>query len=773
MVFRQKKRRKCFCADKDIKQNEVVETEEEELVGDELEEKRELKEAQREKRISEDNGHVDTRGHHDSELELRPLRMRDLAHASVFLMNCPGFTEAAVADCTSAEAAAFITPRQVDELLPATARLSADARAFLPAVLVWLVVPEVQPRLQNDLPWRVLTENLDFSTSSGEAGSRAVRLLALARFLMCPRLRNAVRACFRDDCTCEGTLRNAFAAALLVGEATEGFGLGAFLDEDGLTADDRRWLAAGLEALGGPDSTVSILTLSEKEEEELMLCLRRLLQDTVPAVRAGAARAAAALLCPPQLPSMERGPIFDVISAPKSSSSASSRNATDESNLGRAAATTLRRRAIVWDIAQLFEGFGGKDDDRSMAMVRACAASAAGRLVAGTEYADMIAERIAALLGDSDASVRAAAAEGLEKIGPVATRHAAAVLGKSFDRSTCKAAALALSNMGTDAVSALVGFARSDSPVIREVAVTSLGLLGDKSSEVVVACVAERLADDSHRVREAALLALSRQSFSNAKPHLQAAIELLLDQNPNVRKHALTALGAFPLIAAAHAAEIAEGLGDIHWSVRKAAASCLAKLPSTASNPYASKVAKLFSDEIQEVVEEAAVALGSIGGAAQAHLLVALLNDDAQGIRDAAVGSLRKLLLSPSAVVREAAAAAVGLARDKQATEPLVDDLIAATLDEDKNVREEVARAIGALGAQTPARAAAAVAELLRDVSWSVQVAAAEALGAMPWLIAQVYEPNLKVLLGSDIGRVRRTAAVVLKSRNCKIGASC
>eukprot|EP00439_Symbiodinium_sp_Y106_P035964 s158_g4.t1 len=172
------------------------------------------------------------------------LRQRDLAQASGFFRECPGFEDDDASPATSVS--------DVCLLIPTSARLSCGARSLLPDVLLWLVGASRLPLgvamvfVDQDLrPVKLRSLSL-----AGERRSRydavvAVRLLALSRYLLCEKLHAAVeRWLWRTRL--EG--RQAFASQLLDGEAKEGFG---FRDASASfkTLGARRGLARGLAEL--------------------------------------------------------------------------------------------------------------------------------------------------------------------------------------------------------------------------------------------------------------------------------------------------------------------------------------------------------------------------------------------------------------------------------------------------------------------------------------------------------------------------------------------
>src|SRR5207248_383102 len=118
-------------------------------------------------------------------------------------------------------------------------------------------------------------------------------------------------------------------------------------------------------------------------------------------------------------------------------------------------------------------------------------------------YAKQAVGPLTPFLKDADLTVRAAAADALGRIGPAAAAAVGDVLPlvKDADRGVRQAAVFALGRIEPDekgpAAEALLGVLKADpDPEMRREVVVSLGLLGERASDVVLA-VAAVLADQS------------------------------------------------------------------------------------------------------------------------------------------------------------------------------------------------------------------------------------------------------------------------------------
>ncbi|CAE8607181.1 unnamed protein product, partial [Polarella glacialis] len=200
-----------------------------------------------------------------------------------------------------------------------------------------------------------------------------------------------------------------------------------------------------------------------------------------------------------------------------------------------------------------------------------------------------------------------------------------------------------------------------------------------------------------------------------------------------------------------------------HWSVRAAAAKAFGRLHAQGVTSChsdrdapgveaaaAARLAALLQDDVPDVAEAAAAALGSLSihGARLASQLAACLENEDLELRVAASESLHRLFLAPAKDVREAAAAGIGVffARGgwapSEEVEQLVHALATLTQDEDRHVREEVAKTLGSIGSCSSVVSrkwnrllsfilTSLLALVQEDLAPSVQRAAVEALGRM------------------------------------------
>lgn len=161
--------------------------------------------------------------------------------------------------------------------------------------------------------------------------------------------------------------------------------------------------------------------------------------------------------------------------------------------------------------------------------VRRELATATGRYGA---YAKQAVGPLAPFLKDADPAVRAAAADALGRIGPAAGTAVGDVLPlvKDADRSVRQAAVFALGRIEPEekgpAAEALLAVLKADAdPDMRREAVVSLGFLGERTSDVVLA-VAAVLTDKSADLRATAALTLARfgSTARAAEPALMKAI---------------------------------------------------------------------------------------------------------------------------------------------------------------------------------------------------------------------------------------------------------
>lgn len=166
--------------------------------------------------------------------------------------------------------------------------------------------------------------------------------------------------------------------------------------------------------------------------------------------------------------------------------------------------------------------------------VRRELAVAAGRYGA---YAKQAVGPLAPFLKDADPAVRAAAADALGRIGSAAGVAVADVLPltRDADRAVRQAAVFALGRIEPEekgpAAAALLAVLNADpDPDMRREAVVSLGFLGERSSDVVLA-VAAVLADKNAELRATAALTLAR--FGSTARAAEHALLKVIQSDPD------------------------------------------------------------------------------------------------------------------------------------------------------------------------------------------------------------------------------------------------
>lgn len=238
---------------------------------------------------------------------------------------------------------------------------------------------------------------------------------------------------------------------------------------------------------------------------------------------------------------------------------------------------------------------------------------------------------------------------------------------------------------------------------------------------------------------------------------------------------------------------------------RGIAANELGKARLEDAGPYIPDIAALLKDEVAQVREAAASALGDVleTTGPYAAALTALLRDEAPEVRNAAAGALKtsgeegakhaaKLLEDEREIVRIWAATVLGytkeaavphlaalIARLKDESPDVQDAAVLAlleavgaraapclaeVLDEDKShtqARVKAARLLARLGggaAPVVEAHTAALGRRLRDDAWEVREAAAMALAWMPQEFARAFLPDLQRLREDPQPLVRQAA---------------
>ncbi len=253
-----------------------------------------------------------------------------------------------------------------------------------------------------------------------------------------------------------------------------------------------------------------------------------------------------------------------------------------------------------------------------------------------------------------------------------------------------------------DTVSEQIAALSDEDWAIREEAAT---ILGSSKDPRAVVPLTRALRDADRAVREAAIGALSLIG----EPSVPALATCLADPALQVQE---SASGILASIADARVfSPLVTALGSRDWIVRMHAAKGLGRI----GDPEAvAALMPLLQDKVKAVREEASIALASLGGVAAVALIQALQHDEW--------------------LVRLHAVEALGKLRSSDAVEPL---LRALFNDRDSAIREDVVRALGAIG---DAR-------------------------AVDYLVTVMKEPTLRLLAVEALGHIGNRRAVPLLRR--------
>lgn len=262
------------------------------------------------------------------------------------------------------------------------------------------------------------------------------------------------------------------------------------------------------------------------------------------------------------------------------------------------------------------------------------------------------------------------------------------------DSSPGREAAIALDEVGSEALQPLIDVLSEGTPAARDNAGLALGLIED--SRALPALEQRLRTDDQARVRERSAWALGMIEDSGAVETLTRARS---DDNVRVREQVAWALGMI------ESADGVDALGhlirDDAAEVRGQAAWGLGMIESARGIEPLGAAAR---DESPKVRSQVAWALGMIESARGVDPLLRLLDDPEPSVRkqaawglgmieDAAAvdGLVQALATDVSASVREQAAWALGMIEDPRAAGPLSD----ALEDEDEDVRDQAIWALG------------------------------------------------------------------------------
>jgi HEAT repeat protein len=366
------------------------------------------------------------------------------------------------------------------------------------------------------------------------------------------------------------------------------------------------------------------------------------------------------------------------------------------------------------------EALGKIKDPRAVEPLSAALKDAEGRVrLAAAEALGKIkdpraVEPLIAALTDKNSDVRAAATEALVKIGAPAVETLIAALKDAEWRGVRQAAAEALGAIGdARAMETLIAALKDKDSDVRQAAAEALGHLGWEPAQDEIAgwyWMAKRDWDKC-----VALGALA----------VEPLIAALKDQYSWTRKAAAEALGEIkdrravePLIAA---------LKDQYSWARQAASEALVKIGAPAVEPL---IAALKDKDVRASATEALV---KIGAPAMEPLIAALKDKD---VRKAAAEALDHLGWKPA---QDESAGWYWMAKhdwDKCVAlgALAVEPLIAALKDENSDVRQAAAKALGKIG---DPRAVEPLIAALKDYYSGVRYAAADALGRLGWEPAQ------------------------------------
>ena len=268
-----------------------------------------------------------------------------------------------------------------------------------------------------------------------------------------------------------------------------------------------------------------------------------------------------------------------------------------------------------------------------------------------------------------------------------------------------------------DTVSEQIAALSDEDWAVREEAAAMLGSFKDPRA---VMPLTRALHDADRAVREAAIGALS----SIGEPSVPALATCLADPALHVQEAASAILASIadarvfePLVAA---------LRSRDWIVRMHAAKALGRIRDPEAVPV---LMPLLQDKVKAVREEVSGALAAIGGVAVLALIQALQHDEW--------------------LVRLHAVEALGKLKSSDAVEPLLQALFN---DRDSAIREDVVRALGAIG---DSRAVDYLVLVMKEPT--LRLIAVEALGhigdrrAVPLL--------RKVVEGASLGQSSQSAA--------------
>lgn len=325
-----------------------------------------------------------------------------------------------------------------------------------------------------------------------------------------------------------------------------------------------------------------------------------------------------------------------------------------------------------------------------------------------------------ACLSDQDTQVKLSAERSLVKIG----KGAVPTLVESLkNESLHSAVASIIGEIGPDAkaaVPALAGMLRSKDPEIRREAILALASIGPEASQTVPELI-KLASDKTSPNRPAAAFALGKMGAKEAVPVLKegmadkdnqvlrlASVWALLQIEPANADYAKTAV---PLLT--------DALENEKADIRREAARTLGRIGATAKSAVPA-LQKHLRDPASAVRRESLIALAEIGSDTPTLLvdITRVITEDDPSLRSiaayalgrlgaaakSAVPLLRRMLLSRDPHEKTVAAwALVQISPDAETVQSAVPLLVVALKrGESAEFREEAAKALGKIGANSP-----------------------------------------------------------------------
>jgi len=263
------------------------------------------------------------------------------------------------------------------------------------------------------------------------------------------------------------------------------------------------------------------------------------------------------------------------------------------------------------------------------------------------------------------------------------------------------------------AVGPLIDTLTDESSGVREAAAQTLGAIGDNRSVEPLIAVLE---DKESNVRWTAAQALDALDWS-ADSKSEKALYLVAKQEwAECVKIGQTAVD--PLMAV---------LSDENWSIRKTATQTLGAIGDIRA---VEPLMAALKDENPDVREAVVNALGKIDDSRAIEPLTAALSDKDSNVRETVAQALDTLGWSANSENEKAMYLVAKREWDNSVKigQPAVEPLIAILMDESSGVQIAAAQALGAIG---DSQAVEPLIAGLTDESSSVQIAAAQALGAI------------------------------------------